>query len=106
MHFRGKDFDYRLVYPDGTSKLLLSVPRWDFGWQMTYFLKEPVAAPKGSRLDCVAHFDNSAKNKFNPDPTKLVSWGPQTWDEMMIGYLDYTIDKQDLRGKLPEAASK
>ncbi|MEK6323968.1 MAG: cytochrome c [Acidobacteriota bacterium] len=106
MHFRGKDFDYRLVYPDGTSKLLLSVPRWDFGWQMTYFFKEPVAAPKGSRLECVAHFDNSAKNKFNPDPTKLVSWGPQTWDEMMIGYLDYTIDKQDLRSKLPESGSK
>ena len=106
MHFRGKDFEYRLVYPDGTSKLLLSVPRWDFGWQMTYFFKEPVAAPKGSLLSCVAHFDNSAKNKFNPDPTKLVSWGPQTWDEMMIGYLDYTIDKQDLRNKLPEARSK
>jgi hypothetical protein len=48
-------------------------------------------------LECVAHFDNSAKNKFNPDPTKLVEWGPQTWDEMMIGYLDYTLDKQDLR---------
>jgi hypothetical protein len=106
MHFRGKNFEYRLVYPDGTSKLLLSVPRWDFGWQMTYFFKEPVAAPKGSLLSCVAHFDNSAKNKFNPDPTKLVSWGPQTWDEMMIGYLDYTIDKQDLRNKLPEARSK
>ena len=106
MHFRGKDFDYRLVYPDGTSKILLSVPRWDFNWQMTYFFKEPVAAPKGSRLECVAHYDNSTKNKFNPDPTQLVSWGPQTWDEMMIGYLDYTIDKQDLRSKLPEAASK
>ncbi|HEY7543563.1 MAG TPA: thiol-disulfide isomerase [Blastocatellia bacterium] len=97
MHMRGKDFSYRLVYPDGTSKLLLSVPRWDFNWQMTYVFKEPVAAPKGSRLECVAHFDNSAKNKFNPDPTKLVEWGPQTWDEMMIGYLDYTLDKQDLR---------
>ncbi|MEW6206748.1 MAG: thiol-disulfide isomerase [Acidobacteriota bacterium] len=97
MHMRGKDFSFRLVYPDGASKLLLSVPRWDFNWQQTYFFKEPVAAPKGSRLECVAHFDNSAKNKFNPDPTKLVEWGPQTWEEMMIGYLDYTLDKQDLR---------
>jgi hypothetical protein len=97
MHMRGKDFSYRLVYPDGASKLLLSIPRWDFNWQMTYFFKEPVAAPKGSRLECVAHFDNSAKNKFNPDPTKLVEWGPQTWEEMMIGYFDYTLDKQDLR---------
>jgi hypothetical protein len=106
MHFRGKDFEYRLTYPDGRSNIVLSVPRWDFNWQMTYFFKEPIAAPKGSRLECVAHYDNSIKNKFNPDPTKLVSWGPQTWDEMMIGYLDYTIDKQDLRSKLPEAASK
>ena len=106
MHFRGKDFEYRLVYPDGTSKVILSVPKWDFNWQMTYFFKEPVAAPKGSRLECIAHYDNSIKNKFNPDPTKLVEWGPQTWEEMMIGYLDYTIDKQDLRGRAPEAASK
>ena len=105
MHFRGKDFQYKLVYPDGTSKMLLFVPRWDFNWQMTYVLKEPVAAPKGSRLECVAHYDNSEKNKYNPDPTRLVTWGPQTWDEMMIGYLDYVIDKQDLRVSR-ESASK
>jgi hypothetical protein len=97
MHVRGKDFEYRLVYPDGTSKTILSVPRWDFNWQMTYFFKEPIAAPKGSRLECTAHYDNSTRNKYNPDPTKLVTWGPQTWDEMMIGYLDYTLDKQNLR---------
>jgi hypothetical protein len=97
MHMRGKDFLYRLVYPNGTSKILLSVPRWDFNWQLTYFFKEAVPAPKGSKLECIAHYDNSIKNKFNPDPTKLVEWGPQTWEEMMIGYLDYTIDSQDLR---------
>jgi hypothetical protein len=97
MHMRGKDFLYRLVYPDGTSRILLSVPRWDFNWQLTYVFKEEVAAPKGSRLECLAHFDNSPNNKFNPDSTKLVKWGPQTWDEMMIGYLDYTLDNQDLR---------
>jgi hypothetical protein len=104
MHMRGKDFEYRLVYPDGKSKVLLSVPRWDFNWQMTYFFKEPVAAPKGSKLECVAHFDNSIKNKFNPDPTRLVEWGPQTWDEMMIGYLDYTIDSQNLRAQRENAS--
>ena len=97
MHFRGKDFLYRLIYPDGTAKTLLFVPRYDFGWQLTYFFKEPIAAPKGSRLECVAHHDNSERNKFNPDPTKLVTWGPQTWEEMMIGYFDYTRDKQNLR---------
>jgi hypothetical protein len=105
MHVRGKDFKYTLVYPDGTEKVLLSVPRFDFGWQLTYFLKEPVAAPKGSRLEIVAHHDNSIKNKFNPDPTREVRWGDQTWDEMMIGYLDYTVDRQDLRRAQPETAS-
>ena len=97
MHVRGKDFIYRLVYPDGTSKVLLNVPRYDFNWQLVYFLKEPVAAPKGSRLECVAHHDNSTGNKYNPDPSKEVRWGDQTWEEMMIGWLDYTIDSQDLR---------
>jgi mono/diheme cytochrome c family protein len=97
MHLRGKDFQYRLVYPDGTSKMLLRVPKYDFNWQLTYFVKEPVAAPKGSRLECLAHHDNSANNKYNPDPTKEVRWGPQTWEEMMIGWFDYTIDSQNLR---------
>jgi hypothetical protein len=104
MHFRGKDFQYKLVYPDGTSKILLFVPRYDFAWQLTYFFKDPVPAPKGSRLECVAHHDNSERNKFNPDPTKLVTWGPQTWEEMMIGYFDYTRDKQNLRLESESAA--
>lgn len=103
MHLRGKDFEYKLVYPDGTSKIVLKVPKYDFNWQLTYFVKEAVPAPKGSRLECVAHHDNSAKNKYNPDPTKEVRWGPQTWEEMMIGWFDYTIDSQDLRR---EVASK
>jgi hypothetical protein len=105
MHVRGKDFKYTLVYPDGTSKLLLSVPKWDFNWQLTYVFKEEIPAPKGSKLICVAHYDNSLNNKFNPDPTKEVRWGAQTWEEMMIGYLDYTLDKQDLRKAQPQAAS-
>ena len=99
MHFRGKDFEYRLVLPDGSSKTLLKVPRYDFNWQLTYFLKDPIAAPKGSRIECIAHHDNSERNKFNPDPTKEVRWGQQTWEEMMIGFLDYTIDSQDLRAQ-------
>lgn len=105
MHMRGKDFKYTLVYPDGKSKVLLSVPRWDFGWQLTYVLKEEIFAPKGSKLVCVAHYDNSINNKFNPDPTKDVRWGDQTWEEMMIGYVDFTLDKQDLRKQSPQAAS-
>ena len=93
MHFRGKDFMFKVTYPDGTSKLLLSVPKYDFAWQTYYVLKEPVAAPKGTRLDCLAHFDNSDKNKYNPDPTKEVRWGDQTWEEMMIGWMSFTWDK-------------
>jgi hypothetical protein len=97
MHVRGKDFEYKLVYPDGTSKILLNVPKYDFNWQLTYFTKEPIAVPKGSRLECVAHHDNSTKNKYNPDPTQTVRWGDQTWEEMMIGWVDYTLDNQNLR---------
>ncbi len=108
MHARGKDFLYTLVYPDGTSKVLLWVPRYDFNWQSSYSFKEPVAAPKGSRLDCVAHYDNSPKNKYNPDPVQVVRYGDQTWDEMMAGYLEYTLDSQNLlqeTSKLGAAAS-
>jgi hypothetical protein len=94
MHLRGKDFEYRLTYPDGSSKTLLSVPKYDFAWQSYYMLKEPAAAPKGARLDCVAHFDNSEKNKYNPDPKKEVPWGDQTWEEMMIGWTSFTYDNQ------------
>jgi hypothetical protein len=96
MHYRGKDFEYRAVFPDGTTRILLSVPRYDFNWQLHYKIKNPIAVPKGTRIDCTAHFDNSAANKYNPDPTKLVRWGPQTWEEMMIGWFDYTLDSQNL----------
>jgi mono/diheme cytochrome c family protein len=97
MHVRGKDFEYKLVYPDGKEKILLRVPKYDFNWQLTYFAKAPIAIPKGSRIDCLAHHDNSVDNRFNPDPTKEVRWGDQTWEEMMIGWIDYTIDSQNLR---------
>jgi len=92
MHLRGKDFEYRAVFPDGTSKILLSVPSYDFSWQTYYVTKEPIAVPKGTRIECVAHFDNSTNNKYNPDPTKAVRWGDQTWEEMMIGWLSFVYD--------------
>jgi hypothetical protein len=99
MHVRGKDFEYKLVYPDGKEKILLRVPKYDFNWQLNYYVKEPIAAPKGSRIECLAHHDNSTANKFNPDPTITVRWGDQTWEEMMIGWMDYTIDGQNLRAQ-------
>jgi hypothetical protein len=86
MHVRGKDFTYTVTYPDGRSEIILHVPKYDFDWQLTYDLKKPLLLPKGTRLDCVAHFDNSTRNKFNPDPTSEVRWGDQTWEEMMIGW--------------------
>jgi peroxiredoxin len=94
MHLRGKDFLYEAIYPDGKKEVLLSVPRFQFGWQSAYVPVEPTALPKGSKLHCVAHFDNSAKNPNNPDPSKAVYWGDQTWEEMMIGWIDYYVDGQ------------
>jgi hypothetical protein len=92
MHLRGKDFEIKAIYPDGSSKILLNVPKYDFNWQTYYVPKEPVAIPKGTKIECTAHFDNSTNNKFNPDPTKEVRWGDQTWEEMMIGWLSYYND--------------
>jgi hypothetical protein len=90
MHLRGKSFEYQAVFPDGTRKVLLSVPRYDFGWQASYRLAEPLFMPAGTRIECTAHFDNSKDNLNNPDPTAWVRWGDQTWEEMMIGFVDYT----------------
>ena len=86
MHVRGKDMTYIAHYEDGTDETLLAVPRYDFNWQITYELAKPKLLPKGTRLEVIAHFDNSTGNKFNPDPTKDVRWGDQTWEEMMIGF--------------------
>jgi mono/diheme cytochrome c family protein len=86
MHVRGKDMIYIAHYPDGTSETLLSVPKYDFNWQITYELATPKVLPKGTEVEVIAHFDNSPGNKFNPDPSKDVKWGDQTFEEMMIGF--------------------
>ena len=88
MHLRGKSFRYEAHYPDGRQEVLLNVPRYDFNWQNTYVLARPKRLPAGTRVRCVATFDNSADNLSNPDPSASVRWGDQTWDEMMIGYFD------------------
>jgi peroxiredoxin len=89
MHLRGKSFKYEAVYPDGRRETLLSVPRYDFNWQSNYRLAEPLKLPAGTCIECTATYDNSAANKNNPDPTSPVRWGDQTWEEMMVGFLDY-----------------
>ncbi|MFO0903999.1 MAG: redoxin domain-containing protein [Pirellulales bacterium] len=88
MHVRGKSFRYEAVYPDGRREVLLDVPRYDFNWQLSYALAKPKLLPKGTRLECLAHFDNSEDNPANPDPNRAVRWGDQSWEEMMIGFFD------------------
>ena len=88
MHLRGKDFKYTIVPKDGPPEVALSVPAYDFGWQSYYYLDKPRLLKAGTRIDCVAHYDNSKDNPANPDPTKDVTWGDQTFEEMMIGYID------------------
>ncbi|MGH9840262.1 MAG: DUF3471 domain-containing protein, partial [Blastocatellia bacterium] len=92
MHLRGKSMEYKVFYPDGKSEVLLSVPRWDFGWQTDYLLKEPKRLPAGSRIMVTAYFDNSTKNKFNPDPAKDIRYGEPTYDEMMLGFMDFVSE--------------
>ncbi|MBI2826287.1 MAG: redoxin domain-containing protein [Planctomycetia bacterium] len=94
MHLRGKSFRYEAKYPDGTSEVLLDVPHYDFNWQLRYELAEPKLMPKGTKLVCTAHYDNSEENLANPNPKDTVRWGDQTWEEMMIGFFS-TIPIQD-----------
>jgi hypothetical protein len=91
MHLRGKQMKYEVVYPDGKRETLLWVPGFNFKWQTLYRLKDPIMLPRGTRMIITAHFDNSSKNKYNPDPGKSVRWGDPTRDEMMIGWLDYAV---------------
>jgi hypothetical protein len=92
MHLRGKAFRYLLRRPDSDEWItLMDVPKYDFNWQTNYRLAEPLELPEGSYIKCVAHFDNSADNLNNPDPSQTVRWGEQTWEEMMIGYFDVAV---------------
>lgn len=97
MHLRGKSFRYEAIDPSGKAEALLDVPRYDFNWQTGYHLAEPRPLRAGTRIHCVAHYDNSEHNKANPDPSATVRWGEQTWDEMMIGYFDVAVPIRDGR---------
>ena len=106
MHLRGKDIRYTLVFPDGREQVLLDVPRFDFNWQLHYELTQPLKIPAGTKIVSVAHYDNSLKNRYNPAPDKEVFWSEQSWDEMFIPWLEYTVDRMDLRKAQPSTASK
>ncbi len=91
MHLRGKSFRYTFTKPGESPEVVLSVPGFDFAWQTYYVLEKPMVLPKGTRIDCHAEFDNSEGNPYNPDPKEMVQWGEQTFEEMMIGYLDMDV---------------
>jgi len=103
MHLRGKDMKYDVIYPDGRRETLLWVPKFSFNWQTMYYLKKPVAIPKGTKMIVTAHFDNSDKNKYNPDATKAIRWGDPTYEEMMIGWMEYYVDTPS-KAEKPDAA--
>lgn len=88
MHLRGSWFKFELIEPDGRHEMLLSVPNYDFNWQTSYRLAEPRRIPAGSWMLCTGGFDNSKLNPHNPDPSKRVTWGLQTNNEMFMGFID------------------
>ena len=107
MHWLGKDFLLKATRPDGSAVTLIKIDRWTFNWQGAYEFERPVALPKGTRVDMVAHFDNSADNPVNPSkPPRDVHWGEQTTDEMCIGFLGITYDDEHRENAIPSRFRK
>lgn len=94
-HFRGKSSSFVAHYPDGRQEMLINIPVYDFNWQSTYELAKPLTVPAGTRIVYTQVFDNSVQNKANPDPNKVVTWGEQTWEEMVFGVIRYRNVKED-----------
>jgi hypothetical protein len=92
MHLRGKTFEYNIVEPHGRIRTLLRIPHYDFFWQLSYRLAKPIPLKAGTILQAVATFDNSKNNLHNPNPEATVTWGEQTWAEMMVGFFDVAVD--------------
>jgi hypothetical protein len=96
-HVRGKSAQYKVTYPDGREEIVLSVPRYDFNWQLAYGMS--VSLPQGSRMRFEFRYDNSANNKNNPDPNRWVYQGFQSWEEMMAPNLGFLVDRDaDIAG--------
>jgi hypothetical protein len=107
MHLRGKDMTFIAHSPDGKDETLLSIPAYHYGWQQNYrWAPGTKKFPKGTRIEAIAHFDNSPFNPFNPDPTTTVRHGPQTVQEMMFGFFFYTDDDEDLKLKVDAKTGK
>ena len=101
MHYRGSRFRYEAHYPDGTWEILASVPKYWFDWQIPLRLTEPVFLPRGTRIECIGAFDNSAANRDNPNPNEWVFFGDQTEEEMFIGYMNFGVERNP-----PESSSR
>ncbi|RME04663.1 MAG: thiol-disulfide isomerase [Deltaproteobacteria bacterium] len=92
MHLRGKSWEYRVRYPNGRIETLLKIPNYDFNWQIIYHFADPPRIPRGSKILCIAHWDNSPNNPRNPDPSRRVTFGFQISDEMMNGWMNYIVE--------------
>jgi len=91
MHLRAKDYELRAYYPSGESETLLK-GKFDFNWQLGYEFAKPVLLPKGTRIESIAHFDNSENNPYNPNPNIDVKYGAQTTDEMAVSFMGFILD--------------
>ena len=98
MHLLGKEMKLWATLPDGSEKPLVWIKDWDFNWQATYYLKEPIALPKGTKIHMTAYYDNSSSNPRNPlkDHPRMVTWGEQTTDEMCVAFCSTTKDAEQL----------
>ena len=105
-HFRGKTMEFRAVYANGEEEVLLSVPHYDFNWQTDYNLSEPKFLPAGTKLVHTTSWDNSATNPANPDPTRDVPWGEQSWDEMLFGAVRWRVVQPEEKAALQQAAAQ
>jgi len=105
LHLRGKAFQYDVIYPTGETETILKVDNWSLNWQLSYKLAKPLELQPGAKIKATAWWDNSANNPANPDPSKDVRWGEQSWEEMMIGFVDVAVDPE-LTNKTVYSASR
>ena len=96
LHLRGKAFQYELIQPNGETQTLLKVDNWSLNWQLSYKLAEPIALKPGMKVKVTGWWDNSPNNPANPDPTKNVRWGEQSWEEMLVGFFDVAVNPKQM----------
>jgi hypothetical protein len=104
-HYRGASSKFEIQYPDGRNELLLSVPRYDFNWQRDYVFEKPLQVPAGSKIIHTTVYDNSAQNPANPDPAKRVTWGEQSWEEMLYGGIRFRWRDETVNQTIHDAAA-